>query len=574
MGALAEQTTRRIGRYEVLGELGHGGMAVVYRARDPRLEREVAIKVLHPHLARDAESRARFEREARAAARLRHPNIVEVYEFSAHGDPDRDAVDESFLVTELLEGPTLRQHLDTHGPMPAEVAAAVGIVLCDALACAHRQGVIHRDVKPDNLMLSGGTLKLTDFGIAHVVDAREMTATGQVLGSPAHMAPEQIESGTVDARTDLFAAGTVLYLLAVGRLPFEGATAHALLHKILEGAYQDPCRVRPEVGERFAAIVRRALQRDPAARHASAEALRDELSALVSEVGWEPPDRELRAYFQNPSGNREALTDHLRNVLPELGARALDRGEVPVAMGYFNRALALSPGDPKVLALVRSVARRRRRDRWLRGGGVVLAAAGLTATVVLTFAQTHPHHRTQPHTRPPVTLAQPNSAPEPVVVVPPSTPPSMPPGPPTPRTLMALVDAAVVPPTPSPPRVRPGGWRPTPAGPAGPAAPAGPTVVATRLVNFVPTPRSVQYSVDGSPLRTWSQVNASLGQLTVGTHQLVLEPAAESPGFQRTAFTVTIPPGDGPYTLRRSARTSSSQEHGLVSAQDASQPHL
>ncbi|MEI8257899.1 MAG: serine/threonine-protein kinase, partial [Deltaproteobacteria bacterium] len=174
---ISEPPPRRIGKYEVLGELGHGGMAVVYRARDTQLLRDVAVKVLHPHLSSDPESRQRFLREAQAAARLRHPNIVEVFDFSVESDR------ESFMVSELLEGPTLRRFAELHPGMPAEIAAAVGIVLCSALTCAHGQGVIHRDVKPDNILLqTGGLLKLTDFGIAHVADGNGMTVTGQVLG--------------------------------------------------------------------------------------------------------------------------------------------------------------------------------------------------------------------------------------------------------------------------------------------------------------------------------------------------------------------------------------------------------
>jgi tetratricopeptide (TPR) repeat protein len=339
----ADIAVQRIGRYEVRGELGTGGMAVVYRAHDPRLERDVAVKVLHPHLARDPESRARFEREARAAARLRHPNIVEVYEFS---DPEER---ESYMVTELLEGPTLRRFAERHPDVPAEVAAAVGVVLCDALACAHAQGVVHRDVKPDNLMLQRGQVKLTDFGIAHVADGRGMTVTGQVLGSPAHMAPEQIEGSAVDARTDVFAAGTVLYQLAVGRLPFEGTTAHALLRKILEGQFTDAARAAPKVGHRFAAVLAKALARDPEARYPSAEALRDDLCAFLKEVGWDAPDKELRAYFEDPEAVVAALHERLKGRLPALGEQCQREGRNGEAMGYFNRALALDPENPGAL---------------------------------------------------------------------------------------------------------------------------------------------------------------------------------------------------------------------------------
>jgi eukaryotic-like serine/threonine-protein kinase len=405
----------RIGKYDVLGELGSGGMAVVYRAHDRTLDRDVAVKVLHPHLARDAQCRGRFAREARAAARLRHPNIVEVYEFSDEAD------DQSYMVTELLEGPTLRRFAESHPATCAEVAAAIGVVLCDALAHAHKQGVIHRDVKPDNLMLqTGGVLKLTDFGIAHVADQREMTATGQVLGSPAHMAPEQIEGTAVDARTDLFAAGTVLYFLATARLPFDGPNAHALLRKILEGDYPDPQRVAPKVGHRFAAILKRSLERDPAMRYPDAAAMRADLMSFLADVGWTLPDKELQRYFADPEGTLDALRETLRERLPALGEAARRSGDIPGAMGYFNRALAYDPSDMRVVALVRGIARRRQQERTLKSVGIIAGAAGLTSLAVvaaLSFRRPPPavrpesHASAPPATPAPATPATPSPAP-------------------------------------------------------------------------------------------------------------------------------------------------------------------
>ncbi len=370
-----EKPPRFIGKYEVRGELGHGGMAVVYRAHDPTLDREVAVKVLHPHLAQDPESRMRFEREAKAAARLRHPNIVEVYEFSEGGD------DASFMVTEMLEGPTLRRFLEGQREIPAEIVASIGVVLCDALACAHAQGVVHRDVKPDNLLLSKGALKLTDFGIAHVADQREMTATGQVLGSPAHMAPEQIEGSMVDARTDIFATGTVLYALAAGRLPFDGPNPHSLLRKILDNDYPDPLRTGPKMGHRLAAIIRKCMSRIADDRYPDALALRAALLAMLADVGWDDPGKELGRYLKDPDAVTASLHATLVTKLPALGLAARNRGDLPDAMGYFNRALAIDPGNTKVLAMVRGAARAQRRKRAVRSAAIVAGAAAVSAVL-------------------------------------------------------------------------------------------------------------------------------------------------------------------------------------------------
>lgn len=530
----ADMTPRRIGKYEVLGELGHGGMAVVYRAHDPRLERDVAVKVLHPHLARDAQSRGRFAREARAAARLRHPNIVEVYEFSDEGD------DQSFMVTELLEGPTLRRFAELHPDPCAEVVAAIGVVLCDALAHAHKQGVIHRDVKPDNLMLqSGGVLKLTDFGIAHVADNREMTATGQVLGSPAHMAPEQIEGAAVDARTDLFAAATVLYSLACGRLPFDGPNAHALLRKILDGEYADPLRAQPTVGHRFAAILRRALEREPARRYPDAGAMRADLVDFLSDVGWTLPERELQRYFHDPEGVNAALRETLRERLPALGAEARRRGDVAAAMGYFNRALAYDPGDMKVVALVRGIARRRQMERTLKGAGIVSVAACSTVAVVLAVMPPRPPPRPRvvPQPAPLPVLAQPDpppAAPRPEPVADAGAP-----------AVLAAVDAGVAAvaraerPTPSRPRVN-----------AREAATNAPPSVPTREVALVMRNcNQVLYSVNGGPREQW--VQGQVIRLPVGrSAHFEFEPRL--PGFERVVKDeMIVPPsgGNGPQTV-------------------------
>ena len=530
----AETSVERIGRYEVLGELGTGGMAVVYRARDARLERDVAVKVLHPHLAKDAESRARFEREARAAARLRHPNIVEVYEFSAPDEP------QSYMVTELIEGPTLRRFVERHPDVPAEVAALIGIVLCDALGAAHAQGVVHRDVKPDNLMLQRGQLKLTDFGIAFVADAHGMTITGQVLGSPAHMAPEQIEGAAVDARTDLFAAGTVLYLLAVGKLPFEGTTAHALLRRILEGEYTDAQRAAPGVGHRFAAIVRKTLERLPEFRYESAEALRAELCAFVREAGIEFPEQELRRYFEDPEGFVAALKTRLKERLPQLGQEARRAGSIGDAMGYFNRALALDPGNAKIIALVRGVARRRQIERAARAAGIVGAAATITAILSVTLFQS----RVPPKPRAPVVSAEPvrdTAVPTVIVRATDSARSETP--------VVAAVDASVEAPPEAHP-TRPNGRRTGEQTARAGSLDAGAARVlgAMREVEFVPFPRDVMYSLDNRERVEWDLDHRALGQFRVGQrlhfrvypHDRQLEPAE---------WNGEVPPGTEPYIV-------------------------
>jgi serine/threonine-protein kinase len=312
---------RSLDKYELCEELGHGGMATVYRARDLRLGREVALKVIHRHLRENREVASRFASEALAVAKLKHPNIVEVYDVSAEGDEER------YLVVELVRGMTLRQLLTERRQLPAEIAAAIGLEVCAGLSHAHRHGVVHRDVKPENVLIqidagrSGGSdqeheqdrarIKLADFGIAKLLDAQGVTSTGQVLGSPAHMAPEQIEGGDVDCRADVFGVGVLLYECMVGKLPFDGSNPAQVLRRVLEGTFTAPDRARPTVGAQFGAILSKALAQQAAHRFADttelAQALKAELA--VPRAGPVPrrsgrlPGRVQRTDLGEPLGS-------------------------------------------------------------------------------------------------------------------------------------------------------------------------------------------------------------------------------------------------------------------------------
>src|SRR5262245_14271680 len=200
-------------RYRLLEEVGQGGMAVVYRAQDSTLKREVAIKVLHPHLLAEGESKQRLEREAQAVAKLQHDNILQIFDYSGGDSPS------SFIVTEFIDGQTLKQFLaNRKAPLP-EVAALIVVEVGNALEHAHSLGIIHRDLKPENVMVrKDGFLKLMDFGVAQVLDLERMTVTGQLLGSPAYMAPEIFEGKPLDFRTDVFSLGVILYQMATGEL--------------------------------------------------------------------------------------------------------------------------------------------------------------------------------------------------------------------------------------------------------------------------------------------------------------------------------------------------------------------
>jgi serine/threonine protein kinase len=358
----------RISKYEIAEELGHGGMATVYRARDLRLGRDVAVKVIHKHLRESKEVGMRFEAEARTVAKLRHPNIVEVYDVSADDEPEK------YIVVELSRGMTLRRILATTGEMPPEVAAALALELAAALAHAHGAGVIHRDIKPENVLVETGEevrIKLTDFGIAKILDAQGVTSTGQVLGSPAHMAPEQIEGGEVDARADVFGLGVLLYEAMVGHLPFEGKNPAQVLRNVLEGTYAAPDREKPAVGGRWARILARALAREADDRYPSAEAFIAAIDHELHGLGFANPRAELPVYFANPDAYRTAHAARIVPRLMERGEQARRAGDPHGAAADFNRALAYAPSDPALLKLISRLHRRRQFRRFI----VILAAS-------------------------------------------------------------------------------------------------------------------------------------------------------------------------------------------------------
>ena len=366
--------TKQIGRYTIDAELGHGGMATVYRARDTRLDRDVALKVLHPHLRAADEARRRFAREARAVAKLKHPHILEIYDSSDEED------ETAYIAAELLTGPTLKAFGDMNRELPAEIAAVITLQVAEALAAAHAKGIVHRDVKPENVMLhEDRVVKLTDFGIAQLHDTQSFTATGQILGSPGHMAPEQVETGEVDARSDVFALGTVLYFLACARLPFTGRNPHQVLRRVMDVEYPDPLRVSPGVGAPLARIMRRCMERDPAARYATARELADDLRAYCATMGMEDPDAELAAFLADPQASRETIRDRSVSLLITEGSRCVDARDVPGAMEAFNRVLALDEGNEDALRRLESLGDSGSRPTL----ATLLVAAGV---IVLTTA--------------------------------------------------------------------------------------------------------------------------------------------------------------------------------------------
>lgn len=370
---------RHIGRYRILEQLGQGGMSVVYKGLDTSLDREVAVKVLHPHLAGKEESRKRLAREAKAVARLHHPNILEVFDFSGMDS------EEAYIVTEYIRGQTLRQFVTEQPLSPPEVAAMVVHQIAAALTHAHEAGVIHRDLKPENVMVrDDGLLKLMDFGIAKILDRDEkMTMTGALVGSPAHMAPEIIEGEEAGAEADVFSLGTMLYLFATGQLPFTAANTTATLRRILEGIYTDPRQVVPTVSDDLAEIISMCLQRQPTARFPNAGKLRDALATYLGELGLGRVGEELTAFFQDPPSYRKALQPRITEAFLSRAENALAQKRQAKAISALNLVLAYEPNQPRALSLLDDMRRLKvnsaRNARLRKLAAISVASASVLA---------------------------------------------------------------------------------------------------------------------------------------------------------------------------------------------------
>lgn len=271
----------KIGRYEVLDEIGHGAMGTVYRARDPLIERTVAIKTVQiAQLQQEgADTESRFLREAQSAGRLSHPNIVTIYDVG-----ESDAL--AYIAMEYLPGATLRTLMDK-GPMPIDLVIDTVTQMAEALAFAHQHGVIHRDIKPANVIVTGqsGRIKLTDFGIAHLSNS-DHTHAGQMLGSPRYMSPEQAMGREIDGRSDIFSLGAVLYEMLTARYAFDGDSLPTILYRVINETPVPAASLRSGISDRVSNLLSRMLHRNPAERP-DARTLLDDLHALAQAS---PPD--------------------------------------------------------------------------------------------------------------------------------------------------------------------------------------------------------------------------------------------------------------------------------------------
>ncbi|HYM45768.1 MAG TPA: Stk1 family PASTA domain-containing Ser/Thr kinase [Solirubrobacteraceae bacterium] len=362
------------GRYRILSRIGSGGMADVYLAEDELLGRQLAVKVLHHHFAEDQEFVERFRREASSAAALSHPNIVGIF--------DRGEWDGTYYIAmEYVSGQSLKALVRGHGPLEAVTAIDIVTQILHAARFAHARGVIHRDLKPHNVILDEeGRARVTDFGIARA-GASDMTLTGSIMGTAQYLSPEQAQGHAVGARSDLYAIGVILYELLTGAVPFDGDTAVAIAFKQVSAQPQPPSAVNPAVPAVLDEIVLRALAKDPAARYADADAFIAALQAARERLPAAPATAVLAA-APPPAMGPQGVPPEAES--PPAAASALVPPGTALSTGVPPAAL-LMPADGSSFHSAppsgedEQAAKRRRRLRW------AIAAAALAALVAVAL---------------------------------------------------------------------------------------------------------------------------------------------------------------------------------------------
>ena len=415
------------GPFELKEKIGSGGMASVYLAMQKSLQRPVVLKVLYPHLAEDEKLVARFEREARAAAMMRHENIIQVIDCGRQDDV-------AYICMEFVEGMDLKKWLESHGTPPIEMALLMLRDLCRGLEHAHGHRIIHRDIKPANVMLTpDGTIKIMDFGLARSGNetSTQMTMVGSVLGTPAYMSPEQATGEVVDERSDIFSAGVVAYELLGGTRPFGGDSYSTVLRAILTVDPPEVTTFNPLVPEEVAAIVRKMLAKDVGKRYASISQAREEFEGIIEQLGLLRGKDLLKEYAVDPAtisqkwrGKR--LSRHLDQ---GLFYENMGLGKIDDALLEFRRVLYLDPNNAVAREHVKKLEREREKVAKQMpvspttatdpGSTVVMSAeeAAAQASAPRTSAPPKPAAPAKPAATAPAKPAAPPPSPKPVARV-------------------------------------------------------------------------------------------------------------------------------------------------------------
>ena len=491
------------GAFELKEKIGMGGMASVFLAVQKALQRPVVLKILHAHLADDEKLVQRFEREARAAAMMRHPNIIQVIDMGRHDDV-------AYIAMEYVEGMDLQKWLQAHGTPPLEMALLIVRDICRGLEHAHGNRIVHRDVKPANVMLTpDGMIKLMDFGLARggSETSTQMTMVGSVLGTPAYMSPEQATGETVDERSDIFSTGVLAYELLGGQRPFAGDSYSTVLRSILTVEPREVTEFNPLVPDEVARIVRSMLIKDVGKRTQAIAQVLGDFEDVIEHMGLHRGKDLLREYASQPESvaamwRKRHLSRHLDQ---GLYYENMGLGKIDDALREFRRVLYLDPDN----AVAKDHARKleRERERLVKEG----KGGDLHATVIMAPGETPPAGAA-PQTPAPPTAADPDAtivgAPPPLPARPPAAAkPAQPPAPPAPAK-PAPAKAAATAAKAATPAV-------TPAKPAGPAkrglpVPALAAIGAVLVVAAVAIVMAMTRGPGGESVPAGRDANASI----------------------------------------------------------------
>jgi serine/threonine-protein kinase len=285
-------------RYQILKELGRGGMGIVFQAHDKQLHEQVAIKILSPILSTNSDALERLKREVSAARRVTHPNVIRIHDISEMNGLH-------FVSMEYFHGQSLKEYIKQQGSLSPNQAWQIASQICDGLDAAHRGGIIHRDLKSQNIIINAqGQLKIIDFGLAHTAHMEGMTATGLIMGTPEYMAPEQVAGKRVDERADIYSLGIILYELFTGRVPFKGDSAIGVGFMQMKEEPMKPREINPQISPQVEQVIMKALEKDPLRRYASVSELKSDL---------ESSGRRSTAIDEVETSRKEKLEERIRN---------------------------------------------------------------------------------------------------------------------------------------------------------------------------------------------------------------------------------------------------------------------
>lgn len=342
-----------LGRYELIEQIGGGGMAVVFKAKDLLLNRRVAVKILRPEFSSDEDFVQRFRREAQSAASLSHPNIVNIYDV---GEEESTY----FIVMEYINGPTLKEYIAQHGALPIEKAVQFTIQIAEALSHAHQNNIIHRDIKPHNIIIGpDDRIKVTDFGIARAATSSTITMTGAVMGSVHYFSPEQARGGFTDVKSDIYSLGVVLYEMVTGELPFSGDSPVSVALKHLQDAFVPPRELNPAIPQSLENIILRSLAKDQDQRYHSARELIADLKTCLD------PDRINEAPWQ------AAEDDQATKIVPVINDDLFETKVIPLVADEADEEQGASDAPAEEDQSQKRRSFLRKRSRWFR---ILLAA--------------------------------------------------------------------------------------------------------------------------------------------------------------------------------------------------------